>query len=51
MSGSGPTAPDLAAASTAAAPIRFTMLPGAGPACEGDDCLPDVSLVDGAPAS
>jgi hypothetical protein len=20
----------------------FTMLPGAGPACEGDDCLPGV---------
>ena len=25
---------------TALAPIAFTMLPGAGPACEGDDCLP-----------
>ena len=25
-----------------ALPIRpFTMLPGAGPACEGDDCLPE----------
>jgi hypothetical protein len=21
----------------------FTMLPGAGPACEGDDCLPAVA--------
>jgi hypothetical protein len=28
---------------TAGEPIRpFTMLPGAGPACEGDDCLPDL---------
>jgi hypothetical protein len=26
------------------APIAFTMLPGAGPACEGDDCLPAASL-------
>jgi hypothetical protein len=29
----------------------FTMLPGAGPACEGDDCLPDLPAVDVAPAS
>ena len=28
-----------------AAPIRpFTMLPGSGPACEGDDCLPSADL-------
>ncbi|GAA2754365.1 hypothetical protein [Amnibacterium kyonggiense] len=26
------------------APIAFTMLPGAGPACEGDDCLPAAAL-------
>ena len=32
-------------------PIAFTMLPGAGPACEGDDCLPAVSLLDAQPAS
>ena len=29
-------------------PIQpFTMLPGAGPACEGDDCLP---AIDTAPS-
>ena len=28
----------------AVAPIAFVMLPGAGPACEGDDCLPAASL-------
>jgi hypothetical protein len=37
-----------------AEPIRpFTMLPGAGPACEGDDCLPEVPALqqsEGAPA-
>ena len=32
-------------------PIQpFTMLPGAGPACEGDDCLPDAAVATG-PAS
>jgi hypothetical protein len=25
-------------------PIAFVMLPGAGPACEGDDCLPAATL-------
>ena len=29
----------------------FTMLPGAGPACEGDDCLPAASLVEEPSAS
>ena len=29
----------------------FTMLPGAGPACEGDDCLPAASLSETQPAS
>ena len=28
----------------------FTMLPGAGPACEGDDCLPAASLPEARPA-
>ena len=32
-------------------PIAFTMLPGAGPACEGDDCLPAAPLAEEAPAS
>jgi hypothetical protein len=32
-------------------PIAFTMLPGAGPACEGDDCLPAASLPEQHPAS
>ena len=27
----------------------FTMLPGAGPACEGDDCLPAVVPNEGSP--
>ena len=34
----------VAAVPIAAAPIAFVMLPGAGPACEGDDCLPSVGL-------
>ena len=25
-------------------PIALTMLPGAGPACEGDDCLPAAAV-------
>ena len=29
----------------------FTMLPGAGPACEGDDCLPAATLPEERPAS
>jgi hypothetical protein len=29
----------------------FVMLPGAGPACEGDDCLPAASLPEQQPAS
>ena len=36
--------------SDVAAITPFTMLPGAGPACEGDDCLPEASLTAG-PAS
>jgi hypothetical protein len=28
----------------------FTMLPGAGPACEGDDCLPAVDVAQSEPA-
>jgi hypothetical protein len=31
--------------------VPFVMLPGTGPACEGDDCLPAASLVDEVPAS
>jgi len=44
---SGPrtiVAASSAAAPIAAAPVAFVMLPGAGPACEGDDCLPSVGL-------
>ncbi len=36
---------------TAVAPIAFVMLPGAGPSCEGDDCLPAASLAQEASAS
>ena len=32
-------------------PIAFTMLPGAGPACEGDDCLPVASRPEAQPGS